>query len=66
MNEKLSEAEISMVLDTFMYLDYKEAREGTSLNMILKDLENLADYGGGGVHYGEYTILKKAAENDEI
>lgn len=66
MSEKLSEAEISMVLDTFMYLDYKEAREGASLNMILKDLENLADYGGGGVHYGEYTVLKKAAENEEI
>ena len=66
MSEKLSEAEISMVLDTFMYLDYKEAREGTSLNMILKDLENLADYGGGGIHYGEYTLLKKAAENEEI
>ncbi|MBD5548084.1 MAG: DUF2974 domain-containing protein [Lachnospiraceae bacterium] len=66
MSEKLTEAEISMVLDTFMYLDYKEARDGTSLNTILKDLENLADYGGGGVHYGEYTVLKKAAENEEI
>lgn len=66
MSEKLSEAEISMVLDTFMYLDYKEAREGASLNMILKDLESLEDYGGGGIHYGEYTVLKKAAENEAI
>lgn len=66
MSERLSEAEISMVLDTFMYLDYKEAREGTSLSRILKDLENLPDYGEGGIHYGEYTVLAKAAENEEI
>lgn len=66
MSEHLSEAEISMVLDTFMYLDYKEAREGTSLRNILKDLESLPDYGGGGVHYGEYTILRQAAEREEI
>ena len=66
MSEKLSEAEISMVLDTFMYLDYKEAREGTSLKAILQDLENHPDYGGGGIHYGEYTILKQAAANEEV
>lgn len=66
MSNSVSEAEISMVLDTFMYLDYKEAREGTSLNDILKDLENHPDYGGGGIHYGEYTVLKKAAANEEI
>lgn len=63
MNEKLSEAEISMLLDTFMYLDYKEAREGTSLKEILLELEHHPDYGGGGIHAGEYTVLKKAVEN---
>lgn len=66
MSERLSEAEISMVLDTFMYLDYKEAREGTSLRNILKDLETHPDYGGGGVHYGEYTVLRQAAEREEV
>ena len=43
--EVISEAEISMLLDTFMYLDYREAREGTSLKNVIKDLENHEDYG---------------------
>lgn len=66
MNEKLSEAEISMILDTFMYLDYKEAREGTSLKEIIRELERHPDYGGGGLHAGEYTVLKKAVENETV
>lgn len=66
MSEKYSEAEISMVLDTFMYLDYREAREGASLKEILMELEDHPDYGGGGLHYGEYTVLKKAAANQEV
>ncbi len=66
MDDKLSDAEISMILDTFMYLDYREAREGTSLNEILQDLESHPDYGGGGIHFGEYTVLKKAAANDAV
>lgn len=61
-----SEAEICMVLDTFMYLDYREAQDGTSLSDILKDLEHHPDYGGGGIHNGEYTVLCQAAENDAI
>lgn len=61
-----SEAEICMVLDTFMYLDYREAQEGTSLENIVKDLENHPDYGGRGIHYGEYQIIREAAENDVI
>ena len=55
-----------MILDTFMYLDYKEAREGTSLSQIVEDLANHPDYGGGGIHYGEYTILKEAVCTEEI
>ena len=55
-----------MVLDTFMYLDYKEAREGTSLREIIKELDVHPDYGGGGIHYGEYTILKEAVESDDV
>lgn len=55
-----------MVLDTFMYLDYKEAREGTTLGEIISDLSAHPDYGGGGIHYGEYTVLKEAVENEAI
>ena len=64
--EVISEAEISMLLDTFMYLDYREAREGTSLKNVIKDLENHEDYGGGGIHYGEYQILSKAVQNEQV
>ncbi len=55
-----------MVLDTFMYLDYREAREGTTLREIVRDLSTHPDYGGGGIHYGEYTVLKEAVENEEV
>lgn len=55
-----------MVLDTFMYLDYREAREGTTLREIISDLSMHPDYGGGGIHYGEYTVLKEAVENNEV
>lgn len=55
-----------MVLDTFMYLNYKQAAEGTSLREILGELEKLPDYQEGGRYYGEYTILKQAAVNDEV
>ena len=66
MSEKLSDAEISMVLDTFMYFDYKEAPDGATLNEILLALKEHPDYGGGAAHYGEYTVVRKAAFNDEI
>lgn len=62
----ISEAEISMVLDTFMYMEYKEAGEEESLQQIVEDLADHPDYGGGGLHYGEYTILKEAVKSEEI
>lgn len=55
-----------MVLDTFMYLDYSEAREGASLDEIVSSLRNHPDYGGGGIHYGEYRILQEAVKNEEV
>ena len=64
--EKISEAEISMVLDTFMYLDYREAKDGLALRDIIDNLETVPDYGGGGAHYGEYTVLREAVKNEEI
>lgn len=64
--EQISEAEISMVLDTYMYLNYQDATEGKNISHILKQLETIPDYQAGGSHYGEYTILKQAAENEQI
>lgn len=65
-SEKYSEAEISMILDTFMYMDYREAGEGTSLRQIVNNLSGHPDYGGGGIHSGEYAVLKEAVENEEV
>lgn len=64
--QQLSEAEISMVLDTYMYMNYQDARAGENLEQILMDLKNHPDYGGGGIHSGEYSILSRAAQNPEI
>lgn len=55
-----------MVLDTFMYLDYREAEDGLTLSEIVKNLEAVPDYGGGGTHYGEYTVLREAVRNEEV
>lgn len=65
MDEKLSEMEISMILDTFMYLDYKESRDGVTLKDIVLELEHHPDYGGGGLHGGEYTVLKEAVRREQ-
>lgn len=64
--EQISEAEISMVLDTFMYLNYQQAADGTSLEAIVKELEQYPDYQEGGSHYGEYTILQQAVQNKAV
>jgi len=64
--EEISEAEISMVLDTYMYLNYTGAKDGEALSDILDELKELPDYREGGSHYGEYTILKQAAENAAV
>ena len=49
-----------------MYMEYKEADEGESLKQIVEELAAHPDYGGGGIHYGEYTILKEAVLSEEI
>lgn len=64
--EQISEAEISMILDTYMYLNYSGAEDGATLSEILSGLEELPDYREGGSHYGEYVILKQAAENEAV
>ena len=58
--------EISMVLNTYMYMDYREANDGMTVNEILEKLSFSGDCKPGGIHYGEYTILKEAAKNREI
>lgn len=62
----MTEEEVSMVLNTFMYVDYREADDGMTLNEILDDLSNMPDCQEGGLHFGEYTVLSQAAENPEI
>lgn len=62
----MTDEEISMILNTYMYMDYKEADDGMTVNEILADMASLPDYQQGGVHYGEYTVLSKAAVNPEI
>ncbi|MCM1126874.1 MAG: DUF2974 domain-containing protein [Lachnospiraceae bacterium] len=64
--EQISEAEISMILDTYMYLDYQQAAEGSSIREILTELEKYPEYQEGGSHFGEYTVLKQAALNDAV
>lgn len=62
----MSEEEISMVLNTFMYLDYKEADDGMNMTEILAELSSSPDCREGGIHYGEYQVLSQAADNPEI
>lgn len=62
----MTEEEVSLLLNTFMYLDYKEASDGMKLKEILADLSTLPDYQEGGIHYGEYCILKEASADSRI
>lgn len=62
----LTDEEISMILNTYMYMDYKEADDGMTINEILADLSALDDYREGGIHYGEYSVLSQAAENPQV
>ena len=62
----MTEEEISLVLNTFMYIDYKEADDGMTMNEILEELSRHPDCQEGGIHFGEYTVLTQAARNPEI
>lgn len=65
--EKLSEAEISMVLDTYMYLNYT-APDEMCLKKIISSLDNNA-YIGAGVaknHPNEMSVLRQAVLNPQI
>lgn len=62
----MTDEEISMVLSTYMYLNYREADDGMTITEILSELSASLDYQEGGLFYGEYTILSEAATNPEI
>lgn len=62
----MSEEEISTVLNTYMYLDYREADDGMNVEEIVKELSGQKDCAPGGIHYGEYLVLSQAAKNPEI
>lgn len=62
----MTDEEISMVLNTYMYLDYKEAKDGMTINEIVKALADCPDCQENGSHYGEYSVLSKAAKSPEI
>lgn len=62
----MTDEEISMILNTYMYMDCQEAVDGMTVNEILEKLADSRDCKPGGIHYGEYTILKEASENSEI
>lgn len=63
---RLTEEEISMVLDTYMYMNYKEADDGMTLSEIISGLLEIPEYTEGGIHYGEYQVLSNAVKNPEI
>lgn len=62
----MGEEEISLLLDVFMYLDDKEAKDGMTLNEILESLSDAPDCREGGSHYEEYSILSDVAVKGEI
>lgn len=62
----LTEEEISMVLNTYMYMNYKEAEDGMTLREILEEVQKLPEYQEGGRYYGEYSVVSKAAGDDRV
>ena len=62
----MTEEEISLLLTTYMYLNYQEADDGMTLSEVLSELQNQPEYQAGGLHAGEFEILSKAAENPDI
>jgi len=62
----MSEEEISTILNTYMYFDYKEADDGMSMEEIVKELSSSPDCAPGGVHYGEYMVLSDAVKNQQV
>lgn len=62
--EMMTEAEISMILDTFMYLDYEDAADGRSIAEIMEDISKDKEYVASKAN--EYAVLSKACDNPQI
>lgn len=62
----MTDEEISMVLCVYMYLNYREADDGMTVNEILSEISHCPDYQEGGPYFGEYTILAQAARNPKV
>ncbi len=62
----MNEEEISLILDTYMYLDYKGADDGMSLSKIIEALSDAPECMAGGVYYEEYQILADAVKRPEV
>lgn len=60
----VSEAEVSMILDTYMYTNYTCANDGDTLRDIVESMPSNIDV--EGKYYKEYEILKDAVKNDQI
>ena len=65
--DNISEAEISMVLDTYMYLNYT-APDGMLLQDIIEALDKNASYQGtvANCHPNEMSVLRQAVKNPQI
>ena len=64
MNSELSEAEISMILDTYMYMNYKDAADGITMAEAVAEMPLKTDVEGR--YHNEYAILKQAVEEPQI
>lgn len=62
--EPLTEAEISMILDTYMYFDYQGAGDYQTLNEIMADIS--ADQELMNAHPNEYAILSQACQDPRV
>ena len=62
--ENMTEEEICLLLDTYMYFDYLDAEEGSTLREVV---ENLPDEIKQNSDYkAQYEIMSKAVSRDEI
>lgn len=61
---KIKEDEISILLDTYMYLNYQEAQEKQTLQSLMADMGKLSEYQEDGKYYQEYRILEQAMERN--
>ncbi len=67
MDGKYTEEEISMILDTYMYLGYQEtSKEPVELKTVIEKLSGVPEYGTGGTYQNEYRILEQAVQNEQI